>query len=94
MENNPVILNIDGVRIRVNGVIADWKTYWMETDDEAEAYYISAILNSPSVDEAIKPMQTRGAFGERDIVKASGMSHSKFNPNNQTHLRFSQLSKE
>lgn len=95
VENGPITLKIDGVRVKVNGVIADWKTYWMETDDEAEAYYLSAILNSPTVDEMIKPMQSRGAFGERDIVKKPlEFPIPKFDPSNQIHQRLSQLGKE
>ncbi|MCS7133090.1 MAG: hypothetical protein NZ918_05185, partial [Aigarchaeota archaeon] len=95
VENGPITLKIDGVRVKVNGVIADCKTYWMETDDVAEAYYLSAILNSPTVDEMIKPMQSRGAFGERDIHKKPlEFPIPKFDPSNQIHQRLSQLGKE
>ncbi|MDW8416378.1 MAG: N-6 DNA methylase [Bacteroidia bacterium] len=58
---------------KVQGFIADTKTYYYETDSLEEAHYLCAILNAPSVDTAIKPYQTKGSFGaqrgggERDI---------------------------
>ncbi len=60
-------------RLPVRGFIADYTTYWFETDNPDEAHYLCAVLNAPCVDEAIKPYQTQGAFGaqqgggERDI---------------------------
>jgi methylase of polypeptide subunit release factors len=95
VENKPVILRIDGAKIRVKGIIADWKTYWMETDNEDEAHYIVAILNSPVIDEKIKPMQSKGAYGERDIVKKPlEFPIPRFDPSNSLHQRLSQLSRE
>jgi hypothetical protein len=47
----------------VQGFVADITTYWFETDDPEEAYYLAAILNSPLVDKLIKPFQTKGSFG-------------------------------
>ncbi|MEM4021032.1 MAG: hypothetical protein QXI18_01465, partial [Nitrososphaerota archaeon] len=95
VENKPIALKVGGAKIRINGIVADWKTYWMETDDEAEAYYLSAILNSPLVDGIIKPMQSRGAFGERDIVKKPlELPIPRFDPGNHIHQRLSQLGKE
>lgn len=95
VENMPVILRIDGAKIYVKGVIADWTTYWMETDNEDEAHYIAAILNSPIIDEKIKPMQAKGAFGERHIVKKPlEFPIPRFDPSNPIHKRLSQLSRE
>ena len=93
VENKPI--GVSGTKINVKGVVADAKTYWMETDDENEAYYISAILNSAIIDKTIKPMQSRGAFGERDIHKKPlELPIPRFNPNNKTHMRLAQISKE
>jgi len=64
-------LQVHGLPVR--GFVADTKTYRLETPNEDEAYYLSAVLNAPCVDELIKPYQTKGAFGaqsgkgERDI---------------------------
>ena len=57
----------------VRGFIADHVTYWLETSSLDEAHYLCAVLNAPVIDAAIKPYQTKGAFGaiagkgERDI---------------------------
>jgi len=74
--------------IKLQGFIADKKTYYYDTDNEKEAYYISAILNSPVIDKLIKPLQTRGLFGERDIHKRPLLLPiPKFNESNETHKR-------
>jgi len=95
IENKPLTFKIDGSRIQVLGIIADAKTYWMETDNENEAHYVAAILNSPIIDETIKPMQSKGAFGERDIHKKPlELPIPRFNQNNPLHQCLSQLSKK
>lgn len=95
IRNNPVIMKINSIKIKVNGVIADWTTFWMETDNEDEAYYLSSILNSPVIDEKIKPMQAKGAFGERHIVKKPlELPIPKFDPSNPIHQRLLKLGKE
>lgn len=47
--------------------VVDHKTYWYRCASKDEALFLSAILNAPCVDEAIKVHQTRGLFGARDI---------------------------
>jgi len=74
--------------------VADIKTHFYETDDELEAHYLCAILNSNIVNDAIKPLQTKGLYGERDIGRRPFMLPiPKFNRNNPAHLRLAQLSK-
>lgn len=95
VDNKHVILKIDGARIRVKGIIADWTTYWMETESEDEAHYVAAILNSSMIDEKIKPMQAKGAFGERHIVKKPlELPIPRFDPYDPLHRSLSQLSRE
>ena len=43
--------------------------YFFFTNNELEAFYLSAILNSYCVNNAIKPFQSKGALGPRDIHK-------------------------
>jgi hypothetical protein len=65
-----------------------------ETDNEMEAHYLCAVLNSSIVDELIKPIQTEGLYGERDIIRRPFMfSIPKFNPNELIHKRLAELSK-
>jgi hypothetical protein len=57
----------------INGVqpgafVVDHKTYWYRCPRRDEAYFITALLNAPCVDRAIKSSQTRGIYvGPRDI---------------------------
>ena len=49
--------------------IVDVKLYWAAFDTRSEADYLAAILNSNSVNAAIKPFQSLGLLGQRDIHK-------------------------
>jgi len=87
-------LKVENFAIEPRGFVADKKTIFYETDDEMEAHYLCAILNSDVVNEAIKPYQTKGLFGERDIVRRPFMLPiPKFDPNNPIHRRLAELSK-
>ena len=47
----------------------DHKLYWAAFADKGEANYVAAILNSEVVNARIKPFQSTGLLGERDIHK-------------------------
>ncbi len=49
--------------------IVDVKLYWAAFATRQEAEYVAAILNSETVNQAIKPFQSAGLLGERDIHK-------------------------
>jgi hypothetical protein len=49
--------------------VVDVKLYWATCRTLQEADYLSAILNSETVNAAIKPFQSMGLLGERDIHK-------------------------
>jgi len=81
--------------IKPKNFVADKKTHLYETDNELEAHYLCAILNSNLVNEMIKPLQTRGLFGERDIGRRPFMLPiPKFNKNDKLHLKLAELSKQ
>ena len=95
VRNGPIETIQDGMKLDVNGLIADWKTIWYETNDAHDAYYLCGILNSPFVDEQIKPMQSRGAFGARDIVKKPlELPIPRFNPKDPAHVQLAELAKQ
>jgi hypothetical protein len=50
-------------------LVVDAKVYWAACNAAEEADYLVAILNSETVNEAIKPFQSVGLLGERDIHK-------------------------
>ena len=53
--------------LQVNGYVIDSKTYYHYTESEAEGHYLVGLLNTNTVNEAIKPLQPQGLMGERDI---------------------------
>jgi hypothetical protein len=49
--------------------VIDHKLYWAAFSNPIEAHYLTAVLNSETVNHAIKPFQSAGLLGERDIHK-------------------------
>jgi hypothetical protein len=49
--------------------VVDHKLYWAAFSNVREAHYVVAVLNSRTVNERIKPFQSTGLLGERDIHK-------------------------
>jgi len=74
-------------------VIIDSTLYRYETNNENEAYYLVAILNSSVLDDLIKPMQAKGFSGvERHIHKKPlEFPIPKYNEKNRIHKRLSEL---
>lgn len=95
VPNRASITKVDSSEIKVAGVIADHKAYWFDTDNLDEAMFIAAMLNAPIVDSLIKPMQSRGQWGERDIhKKVLELPLPKFNPKNSKHMELVRLAKQ
>jgi len=85
-------ISMGGVPMPPKGFISEWTTMFYETNDEDEAYYLAAVLNSDIVNEAIKPLQTKGLFGERGIVRRPlTLPIPRFDPQNPIHLRLAEL---
>jgi hypothetical protein len=62
---------------------------------EDEAHYLVGILNTPSVNQTIKPFQTQGIYhGERDIERRSleACNIPLFDPENALHREIAQVS--
>jgi hypothetical protein len=80
----------------VRGFAADADTYYYQTKDDLEAQYLSSFLNAPCVDEKIKPHQTKGQWGERDIHRRpfEVVPVPKFDPKNERHQRLAALSRK
>jgi hypothetical protein len=64
VPNENITLTVQGQKVTLQKFVAESKTYYFETDSESEAHYLSAILNSNSVDQLIKPMQEHQALAE------------------------------
>jgi hypothetical protein len=51
------------------GLATEHQVYWYATDSKAEAFYLSAWVNSGAVDEAVRPRAMWGPYRERHIEK-------------------------
>lgn len=49
--------------------LVDHKLYWVAVRQPMEAHYLAAILNAEATNQVIKPFQSTGLLGERDIHK-------------------------
>lgn len=81
--------------LEIMGFFVQHETYALETENENEAHYLCAVLNSFPVDEAIKPFQPRGAWGARRIERRpfEVLPIPKFEPGDGRHVRLSELSR-
>lgn len=72
--------------------VVDSKLYWAACESELEAFYLAAILNAEEVNHAIKPFQSFGLQGERDIhKKILDLPIPLFDSSNVSHQRLAAL---
>lgn len=81
---------------RPRAFIFDMNQYAIRVKSPTEAHYLAATLNSPFVDDAIKSVQTRGAWGARHIHRRpfEKVPIPEFDHTNAGHRRLAQLSEE
>jgi len=81
-------------KLSINGFVADSVTYRYYAKTEAEASYLVGILNTPFVNEAIKPLQPQGLMGERDIHRRpfEACDIPLFDPDNKLHQEIAKVS--
>lgn len=95
IENTDTVLKADDSVLKLSGVLAAHTTYYYDTNNEDEAFYIVAWLNSQIIDKLIKPMQSRGLWGERHIVKkVLELPIPRYNPKVELHKQLVTISKE
>jgi len=79
----------------ISGVIVDSTLYHCDVDNDEEAYYLVAVLNSSILNELIKPMQTKGESGERDIhKKLLEFPIPRYDPSNEVHRKLAELGRK
>ena len=92
VKNEPIELEWMKGIVKLNGILADATLYRYDTDNEDEAFYLVAVFNSLLLDELIKPVQSRGQFGPRDIHKKPlEFPIPKYDPDNDVHRKLSEL---
>jgi hypothetical protein len=79
---------------RSGGFIADNVTYRYYAKSEQEANYLVGVLNTPIVNEAIKPFQPPGLMGERDIHRRpfEACDIPLFDSKNELHRQIAEVS--
>ncbi|MGD0011982.1 MAG: N-6 DNA methylase [Terriglobia bacterium] len=83
---------VDGQEVVLQRFVADHVTYCFETTEQREANYLVALLNSPTIDALIKPMQARGLWGPRDIhKKVWELPIPEFNQKDKGHLCLAEI---
>ena len=50
-------------------MVVDYKLFWIACKDSLEANWLLAIINSDALQEAVKPLMSKGQFGARDLQK-------------------------
>jgi hypothetical protein len=81
--------------LQPKGFVAESTTFFYETNNEMEAHYLCAILNSNVINDLIKPLQPRGIFGERHIQRRPFMFPiPKFNEKDPMHFELAKISKQ
>ena len=95
INNRSSKVKVGGSTVEVSGVIADAKVYRYDTNDVNEALYLTAVLNAPIINTLVKPLQSRGDFGERDFhKKVLELPIPRFNSGNQKHKDLVNLAKK
>ncbi len=88
-------LKVNGKEVKPRGFIVDVKTWFFETENEMEAYYLCAIFNSEIINGIIKPLQPKGLFGARAIHRRPlYFAIPKFDGNDNMHLKLADIGKE
>ncbi len=78
--------------VRARGVVADYVSFYFETNSRGEARYIVAVLNSPAVDRTMKPMQAKGLWGPRHICKkVLELPIPQFDEGDKRHARLAEI---
>jgi hypothetical protein len=75
--------------------VVEHKMYWFRAATAGEAFFLSALLNAPCVDAAMKPYQTRGIYvGPRDIERRpfEVCPIPQYDPGDADHQRLAELS--
>lgn len=94
LEHDKIEFTVGGQKLCARGFLAENVTFVYATNDRQEALYLASILNAPTIDKLVKPMQSRGLWGPRDIhKKVLELPIPKFDAANPTHRRLAELAK-
>jgi len=78
--------------VRDPAALVDNTLFWAPVSLESEAGYLTAILNSATLLDRVKPLQTKGLFGARDFDKyVFHVPFPRYDGENDFHRRIANL---
>ncbi|NNM46952.1 hypothetical protein [Knoellia koreensis] len=84
--------SLAAARIASSAAVIDHKLYWAAVGSADEGRYLEAILNSHTLLERVRPLQTKGLFGPRDFDKyVFHVPFPVFDPAIPEHIAIAQL---
>ena len=73
--------------IEDDDIVVDYKLFWVACMSLEEANYLLAIINSNALQEAVRPLMSKGQFGARDLQKHLWkLPIPGFDPEQELHL--------
>jgi SAM-dependent methyltransferase len=95
VQKEIIKFKINGQQVFAKGFVTDVKTFSCETSNRQEAFFLVTLLNASVIDKLIKPMQSRGLWGPRDIhKKVLELPIPQFDGKNKGHQRLAELGEE
>ena len=95
VQKEPIEFESQQQHLKAHGFLADYKTYYYDPTNGNEASYLVAVLNAPIIDKLIKPMQSRGLWGPRDICKkVLELPIPQFDKKSEVHKSLAELGEE
>jgi len=84
--------NIAAAWVNASDAVVDHSAYWMHTKSEAEARYVTGILNSSTLVERVRPLQAVGLFGARHFDKyVFSVPFGRYDRSDDKHLELVSL---
>ena len=77
----------------VSEIVIDQTIYYYIADTEDEAIFMTALLNSNSIEKVNAAYQAQGQFGKRHIHTLPAESIPAFDYNNQNHVKLVSITK-
>ena len=73
--------------IEDDDIVVDYKLFWVACMSLEEANYLLAIINSNALQEAVRPLMSKGQFGARDLQKHLWkLPIPDFDPSEELHV--------
>lgn len=72
-------------------MVIDYKLFWIKCSSWQEANYLTALINSTTLENRLKPLMSKGQFGARDVQKHLWrLPIPEFDPDESLHLEIAE----